>query len=759
MTALQVIISDIFDIYPSNAFTHQFVKENDLVIDVMLRHDMLHFSVVYGKIWNTVFKTFPTKKDVVEASQLLGITTNTKLILDQSFLERLLNTIQCLRLGAMVVVPINTIIDTYTSVVKSLNNQKFICEYIVSKCLYRARIHEKDIPQYDNVVIAVLHIRKQLGQDVIVCNENPITQSLSDQYNFSVEDNTYMSNLEKIQYIVYKDNHFMLKLIDNVSVVVDCDVDEYVVRTIINQARQVHDKHVLLLNCPNTWHDQRFTFNVMDAVYHILPQVCRLHVTIGCGDNPRLKSLANSKYGSIYCLRKSNIHVENIKYGYENQYCKCIVNDMSMLENANNMQRYIIHDVHKSSLSDIDHTRIETLYVQVTTSDLEKLLKPLQSKYINLRLINNDSLCDNALPHVVIDDQNKIDVAQCVAYGLVLVLSYESPYVKHMVSGVQSQTKRDIFDFVDSMCSNPEILDVLQKGVQTQQILHSNNFIDCLWSFHMKYACPVSTSDPRNGMLLYLNFLHKYFINHLDDIMSLQQNTTASNCAITVDNRANMLTVIATLFTYINLNETWTCIIYTSKRSLDFYQKLLGNCVQIKHLPLLDVSRFHIDIYNDVLMNCDLWSSLSEYDKCLVYQDDGVLLRKGIDKFLEYDYVGAPWADVPSNAYIKQNINSDLVGNGGLSLRSVKTMQQVTKLFEKEKRMLFFNNINNIPEDVYFSKHVKKINGKIPNTTKASEFSSEEILNFNSLGFHKVWSYHHPSYVKSWFNHVLGVLT
>ena len=43
-------------------------------------------------------------------------------------------------------------------------------------------------------------------------------------------------------------------------------------------------------------------------------------------------------------------------------------------------------------------------------------------------------------------------------------------------------------------------------------------------------------------------------------------------------------------------------------------------------------------------------------NKILIFQTDSCLLKEGIDKFIDYDYIGAPWA----------HYNNE-VGNGGFS--------------------------------------------------------------------------------------------
>lgn len=58
---------------------------------------------------------------------------------------------------------------------------------------------------------------------------------------------------------------------------------------------------------------------------------------------------------------------------------------------------------------------------------------------------------------------------------------------------------------------------------------------------------------------------------------------------------------------------------------------------------------------------------------CLLVQPDGFVLfpEKWNDTWLEYDYIGAPWAYV-EDAYIDPFGNHHRVGNGGFSLRSKK---------------------------------------------------------------------------------------
>ena len=92
-----------------------------------------------------------------------------------------------------------------------------------------------------------------------------------------------------------------------------------------------------------------------------------------------------------------------------------------------------------------------------------------------------------------------------------------------------------------------------------------------------------------------------------------------------------------------------------------------------------------------------------------------------------------------------------MVGNGGLSIRNVSKMIEITEKYQVEKNILFFKNICKIPEDVYFTRYLVKEKAKLPNLEIAAKFSSEQIVYLKSIGTHKCWQYHGSSVVKQFF--------
>jgi hypothetical protein len=286
---------------------------------------------------------------------------------------------------------------------------------------------------------------------------------------------------------------------------------------------------------------------------------------------------------------------------------------------------------------------------------------------------------------------------------------------------------------------------------------------DIYWKMHTKHSCPFkSQHNPQNNNILFIDFVYAYFEKHKNEMdtyfKSIRRPSETTNTIIIVDNRENELTVMSLLFALFN-TDGWHAHIYTSTKAQGFYeQKFKDICdVSVHTHPLLE-NTFDIDIYNDILEDAAFWQGLKShgYAMALVIQDDGLFVKDcrttpKLDKFIDADYVGAPWLDMPDNEYLRDNIAPNLVGNGGLSLRNIDTMINICTKYKDTKYELFYHNINRIPEDVWFVKYITKDGGKFPVTKDASFFAVEQILNQEALGFHKFWVYHHYSMVSLMF--------
>ena len=188
------------------------------------------------------------------------------------------------------------------------------------------------------------------------------------------------------------------------------------------------------------------------------------------------------------------------------------------------------------------------------------------------------------------------------------------------------------------------------------------------------------------------------------------------------------------------LGKEWSHTIICGNLNFNYINSLCKNINKNIKIIKLDYDNINASEYSKILASEDFWN-LFIGEKILIYQEDSCIFKSNINDFLKWDYIGAPWP-------YHQNDNENGVGNGGFSLRSKNIMIKIIKLisientiFEKSTVEYMKNsNLYIAPEDVYFSLNIIRYKcGEIPNREIASEFSTEYILNNNSLGGHNFW--------------------
>lgn len=177
--------------------------------------------------------------------------------------------------------------------------------------------------------------------------------------------------------------------------------------------------------------------------------------------------------------------------------------------------------------------------------------------------------------------------------------------------------------------------------------------------------------------------------------------------------------------------------VYHSSDNRCFVQNIVGenNNVHLVEFTDGNISR---DDYNTLLTSRDFWR-----DRCskstLIFQTDTGVRKNRILKFMHYGYVGAPWTwtCLPSDQCIRY-------GNGGLSLRNTRLMQDIVNLYDP---------IEGWNEDVFFSKHAFHWT-EVPaiGAEEASSFSVEYNSHPDPMGFHQAWRLHPHNTVKTWFS-------
>jgi hypothetical protein len=178
-----------------------------------------------------------------------------------------------------------------------------------------------------------------------------------------------------------------------------------------------------------------------------------------------------------------------------------------------------------------------------------------------------------------------------------------------------------------------------------------------------------------------------------------------------------MLSIIKNHLFFLNENNSnikWGLQVFHGIDNQDFIYDILKDIENVKYVNT-GVKDFNKIEYNQYMKSNDFWS-LVEGEKILTFQLDTLLLRFGIDEFLGYDYIGAPWSKPKENRFI---------GNGGLSLRTKDVMLEITK-----------NHKNYEPrwEDIFFVKWLDSYN--LPDIETAMKFSTEILFHPNTFGLH-----------------------
>lgn len=146
--------------------------------------------------------------------------------------------------------------------------------------------------------------------------------------------------------------------------------------------------------------------------------------------------------------------------------------------------------------------------------------------------------------------------------------------------------------------------------------------------------------------------------------------------------------------------------------------------------------------YSELLLTVDFYERFNEFKYILIYQTDAYVFKDDLLKWanMRYDYIGAPWygAYFPnslefrkglpiwrSNLRIRKILKEPdrIVGNGGFSLRNVKSIIKNLKLYKRHLNKWHCREY----EDTFFSIALPNLNPffKIPSEEVARRFSLE----------------------------------
>jgi hypothetical protein len=225
------------------------------------------------------------------------------------------------------------------------------------------------------------------------------------------------------------------------------------------------------------------------------------------------------------------------------------------------------------------------------------------------------------------------------------------------------------------------------------------------------------TKSNEESKKVWEQFLIEEYVKYIDYIPTIPVDTKHYAVIIEPRNHPDLLTVIKSTMYHLNESNSptkWGLQIFHGKQNETMVQNICSLLNNV-HCVNMEVDNLTNIEHSEYMESVDFWGKVKGI-KALIFQTDSLLLRNGIDEFLKYDYVGAPWRKPKENQW---------VGNGGLSLRTVSKMIEICE-----------NNpvTEQIWEDIYFMKHMKGVG--VADIENAMRFSMEDVFSPNPLGVH-----------------------
>ncbi len=207
--------------------------------------------------------------------------------------------------------------------------------------------------------------------------------------------------------------------------------------------------------------------------------------------------------------------------------------------------------------------------------------------------------------------------------------------------------------------------------------------------------------------------------------------TTGDRLAVIVEMRDDpFLETVMEIFIRQLAGRGWRFCLMHGRANVELAHKLYKTWPGISMIQL-GVENLTVQMYNDLLLSDKFWDILPGAPRTILrFELDTVLINGEIERFCEYDYVGAPW-----HPRLKWAGPEGRVGNGGLTIRNVEAMKRTLLLHKKPGAR--YNS-----EDGFFC-IICGHTLRFPSVELARQFAVESWPIEDSplpCGFHKPWA-------------------
>lgn len=221
---------------------------------------------------------------------------------------------------------------------------------------------------------------------------------------------------------------------------------------------------------------------------------------------------------------------------------------------------------------------------------------------------------------------------------------------------------------------------------------------------------------------------------------------TNDRCAVIVEPRRHpfLEPVIRNVMHF--LSTGWNLRVYCGTENESWLRDKLRDW-DVRYINM-GVKNLNADLHNKMLARRSFWQGIEE-EKVLVFQTDSFMLRSGIERFFDYDYIGAFTLNPYEQAPLDPQTTGLTLGmfNGGFSLRNRSAMIECIEnvglkeidAFRKGRGRDTLPTVKlfgTIAEDIFFVTACSILGKKLPTKETACEFSTEALYNKTSLGLH-----------------------
>jgi hypothetical protein len=301
--------------------------------------------------------------------------------------------------------------------------------------------------------------------------------------------------------------------------------------------------------------------------------------------------------------------------------------------------------------------------------------------------------------------------------------------VSHGESGFLAQNKDEIVGYtVKLMHANADELQTLQDAARKRAATFSFQRFDKLFDMLLARGA---------GSLPFKAFVQEKSVTVRNTPLWLPE--TSSKIAVIFEPSLKMEFEYVVRTTMMKLGPEWSLAVFHTKSNAGLIEHMLKN---IRNARFFSVDMDFSDVrgYNRLLKSPWFWKLL-QAEHALIFQSDSVVVGTGVDEFLEYDYVGAPWHrenEIWSSPHANFIRASDGVGNGGLSLRRVSAMIALSEEFATDSP-------DEENEDIFFVLSLLKKGYKIAPRDVAYRFAQEvpctDLPPVDPFALHAAWYY------------------